>query len=204
MLKNSIFGLMLCILICSCSTKTVNYNDLGSFDKDENLRAVIEIPSGTNDKIEYRPARNTFEIDSLNGKPRVVDFLPYPVNFGFVPLTKTSGLNIDPLDILVYAKPLKTGQIIAVRPIAILKMMKDGEVDDKILSIPVDAKYQIINIKGFQDLSQNHTKLRDMIAEWFSNYDRNADIDILGWFDEDKAIEEAKSLQYKKTESNGN
>lgn len=203
MLKNKFLYLFTSLFIFACSSKGIDYKTLDSFDKKQNLRAVIEIPAGTNDKIEYKSARNSFEIDSLDGKPRVINFLPYPINYGFVPSTRTSKNDDDPLDILVYAKPLQTGQIITVRPIGILKMTDDGEIDDKVLSIPVDSKYQIIDIKNFEDLSQNHPKIRDMIANWFLYYDKNADIKILGWSDESKALKDIKALQISKPQADG-
>lgn len=203
MLKNKFLYLFTSLFIFACSSKGIDYKTLDSFDKKQNLRAVIEIPAGTNDKIEYKPARNSFEIDSLDGQPRVINFLPYPINYGFVPSTRTSKNDDDPLDILVYAKPLQTGQIITVRPIGILKMTDDGEIDDKVLSIPVDSKYQIIDIKNFEDLSQNHPKIRDMIANWFLYYDKNADIKILGWSDESKALKDIKALQISKPQADG-
>lgn len=203
MLKNKFLYLFTSLFIFACSSKGIDYKTLDSFDKKQNLRAVIEIPAGTNDKIEYKPARNSFEIDSLDGQPRVINFLPYPINYGFVPSTRTSKNDDDPLDILVYAKPLQTGQIITVRPIGILKMTDDGEIDDKVLSIPVDSKYQIIDIENFEDLSQNHPKIRDMIANWFLYYDKNADIKILGWSDESKALKDIKALQISKPQADG-
>jgi inorganic pyrophosphatase len=196
MIKNFVSLMGILLLLMSCSSKTIDYNKLSSFDENNNLRAVIEIPSGTNDKLEYRAERNSFEIDSLNGHPRVIEFLPYLVNYGFIPSTNTSkDSKADPLDILVYGKPFKTGQIVSVKPIGILKMLDEGEEDDKVLCIPIKKKYQIIDIKDFQDLSKNYPTLRNMISDWFLNYDKNADIQILGWFDESKALRIVDSLQ---------
>lgn len=204
MIKNSLFSILIAVFLLSCSSKTIEYNELESFDSNNNLIAVIEIPAGTNYKIEYQPERNIFEIDSTKDKPRVIQFLPYPVNYGFIPSTKSAlGKNSDPLDILVYSKPIKTGQILAVKPIAILKMLDDGEADDKVLSIPLDEKYHIMDIENFADLSKNHSQLRDMIAEWFLYYDKNADIQILGWFDESKALKTIKDLQTNKLPTDG-
>lgn len=198
MLKTSLSFIFLSFLLMSCSSKTIDYKTLSSFDKENNLRAVIEIPTGTNDKIEYKPKRNAFEMDTLNGKVRVIKFLPYPVNYGFIPSTvmaKDLGGDGDPLDILVFGKPLKTGQVISVSPIALLKMTDEGEQDNKILSIPVNVNDQIIPIKNFDDLSQNYPEIRNMIAEWFQNYDKSSDIEILGWFDESLALKEVELWQ---------
>jgi inorganic pyrophosphatase len=116
------------------------------------------------------------------------------VNYGFIPSGSPVQKNSDPLDILVLGKPLKTAQVLAVKPIGILKMMDDGEVDDKILSIPVQSKHQIIEIADFQDLSENYVHIRNMITEWFLHYDKNANIEILGWSDEEKALEIIKKI----------
>lgn len=197
-MNNKLAIIFIGLLLMSCSSKSINYNDLESFDEDQNLRAVIEIPVGTNDKIEYKSTRNTFETDTLDGKPRVIQFLPYPVNYGFIPSTeidKNEENDTDALDILVFGRPLKTGQVISVKAIGILEMMDDGKKDHKILSVPLNADYQIFDINDFKDLSQNHPKLRDMITEWFLNYDKTADIKILGWFDEQKALKEVMQAQ---------
>lgn len=179
----------------ACSSRGINYNTLNSFDENQNLRAVIEIPAGTNNKIEYQPLKNTFEIDTLEGAPRIIKFLPYPVNYGFIPSTKVNNSKTDDaLDIMVLGKPLNTGQIISVKPIALLKMNNDGEADHKVLTVPIDTEHQIIPIKDFEDLSQNYPKVRDLIADWFLNYDKKSDIQILGWSDESKAIEYVKAL----------
>ena len=52
------------------------------------LNAVIEIPAGTVEKRQYDPATNTFPIDLRNGQPRLIRFLPYPANYGFIPGTR--------------------------------------------------------------------------------------------------------------------
>jgi inorganic pyrophosphatase len=201
MTNYNLIGLIIILFLVSCSSKIIDYNTIVSFDESQNLKAVIEIPAGTNDKIEFNPEKNTFEIDSLDGNARTIEFLPYPVNYGFIPSTKmvkSKNGDGDALDVLVLGKPVKTGQVISVKPIALFKMMDDGEKDHKILSIPTEAKHQIILIDNFEDLSQNHPKIRDMIADWFLNHDKSADIQILGWFDETKAVEEVMYWQTNK------
>lgn len=206
MLKNKLSVLTVTLLLAACSSKSIDFTELDSFDKNNNLQAVVEIPTGTNDKIEYNPSNNRFEQDTLNGNPRVIEFLSYPVNYGFIPstsMTLSRNGDGDPLDILILGKALKTGQIISIRPIGLLKMKDDGELDNKILSIPVEKKYQTLNIKNFKDLSQHHPKIREMLAEWFQYYDKTAKIEIMGWTDESWALKEVEKWQIPKTENNG-
>lgn len=206
MLINKLQGFVAILILASCSSKSINYAKLNSFDNNNNLQAVVEIPVGTNDKIEYNSVNNRFEQDTLHGVPRVIQFLNYPVNYGFIPSTSIStlqGADGDALDVLILGKALKTGQIVSVRPIGLLKMKDDGAFDNKILSIPTQTKYQTLNIKDFKDLSQNHHKIREMLGEWFQYYDKAAEIEILGWTDENYALKEVEKWQIKKTRLDG-
>ena len=50
------------------------------------FNAIIEVPAGTNRKLEIQPD-GQFVAELMNGVPRVVNFLPYPGNYGFIPST---------------------------------------------------------------------------------------------------------------------
>ena len=202
MLNSKIGVGTLVLILVSCSSKSINYLELNSFDENKQLQAVIEIPLGTNEKIEYNPLKNTFEQDTLDGQPRVIQFLSYPVNYGFIPsttMTKNRQGDGDPLDVLVLGKPLKTGQVLTVKPIGLLLMKDNNEWDNKVLSIPIDKKFQTLSIENFEDLSKNHSKIREMIGEWFKHYDKTAKIEILGWSDENRALEEIEKWQISKS-----
>ena len=77
---------------------------------------VVEIPAGTNHKIEYDPSTDSFENDKKDGKDRVISFLPYPGNYGFIPSTlmnKDRGGDGDALDILVIGESEPTGTVLS-------------------------------------------------------------------------------------------
>lgn len=202
MANNKISYLIFILFLISCSSKSEDYLALKSFDTQNQLQAVIEIPAGSSAKIEYNLTQNTFDQDTLNGQPRVIQFLGYPVNYGFIPSTlmvnnlKGDG---DPLDVLVLGKTLKTSQVISVKPIALLQMKDDGELDNKVLSVPIDEKYKTVNIKNFKDLSENHHAIREMLGKWFLSYDKTAKIEILGWYDENMALKEIQKWQISET-----
>lgn len=199
---NKICCLIFVLFLSACNSKSIDYASLKTFDSQNNLQAVIEIPTGSNDKIEYQPKQNIFKQDTLNGEPRVIQFLGYPVNYGFIPSTlmsKDKQGDGDPLDVLVLSKRLATGKMVSVKPIALLQMEDGDELDHKVLSIPIEDKYKTIDIKNFQDLSKNHHAIRRMIGEWFLNYDKTAKIKILGWSDENRAIKEVRKWQILET-----
>ena len=99
------------------------------FDPGNPVPAVIEVPKGS--KIKY-------ELDKKSGLIRVDRILfssvHYPSNYGFIPGTYCE--DNDPLDILVLGQeavaPLS---IMFAKPIGVMKMLDQGEADDKIIAV---------------------------------------------------------------------
>ena len=94
MLFGKFLLITLIITFSSCSNlkqSSVNYiSDFNTFNNDSTVNAVIEIPAGT--QIKYEVDKTTGEIrTSLEGlKPRIVDYLGYPCNYGMIPITLLS------------------------------------------------------------------------------------------------------------------
>jgi inorganic pyrophosphatase len=76
---------------------------------------VIEIPSGTNEKFEVDKTTRQLKLEILNdGKQRLVNYLPYPFNYGMVPRTllpKHLGGDGNPLGVIVLGKPIERGTV---------------------------------------------------------------------------------------------
>ena len=148
----------------------------------DELYAGIEIPAGGFTK---------YEIDADTGHVMVDRFVrmpvAYPANYGFV--TQTLGGDGDPLDVLVITRaPLHPGVLIKVRPIAVLKSLDGGEVDDKIVAVPtnkLDPTYE--KIKNIGDMADQD---RERIENFFRVYKQMKSdkvIEIKGWGDVDEA-----------------
>lgn len=179
-------------LLLSCASQK-DYYDLPAITPNASVNAIIEIKAGTNKKYEYDPLKKEIVIDKENGKERVIDFLPYPGNYGFIPstLSKTdSGGDGDALDVLVISESIATGTVIETLPIALLKLIDDGEIDYKVIAVPVDKKKQIINATSYENLVTNYPKLLEIVELWFLNYNKNDISTIEGWGDEKEAFEE--------------
>ncbi|WP_299766968.1 inorganic diphosphatase [uncultured Dokdonia sp.] len=191
--------LFVAILFTHCTSEKDIYTT-PAFSKNGTLHCVIEIPGGTNKKIEFNSKTNSFEIDQRNGVDRVILFLPYPANYGFIPSTvsdKSQGGDGDALDILLISESMPTGSIVEVIPIAMLKLFDNGEYDYKIICIPSDPKKRIIDATHFDVFSEKYTHAKDIIESWFLHYDIGGDTLISkGWGDEKEALEEiTKSLK---------
>lgn len=160
---------------------------------DKGIRAIVEIPAGTNRKIEYKAQRERFEIDSLRGQERVIDFLPYPGNYGFIPSTYMNpekGGDGDALDILVISETLPTGAAIETIPIGALMLKDRDEIDTKIIAVPVDSSLRVIQATNFKDLLIDYNTAKYIIELWFLNYKGLGKTDLIGWRDERAAMDE--------------
>lgn len=162
-------------ILSSCNSPVEDLSKLPTFDANNTLLAVIEIPAGTNKKIEYNKETLTFDVDQRDGKDRIIKYLPYFGNYGFIPSTlsdKTKGGDGDPLDILVLAESVPTGTIMEVIPIGILNIRDEGEEDDKIIAVPKDPKLRTIDVDNFEDWKSGYVNTQRIIITWYRNYDK--------------------------------
>lgn len=176
----------------------VDFQHLPTYSEDSILQAVIEIPAGTNHKIKYRKNTRSFVVDSINGNKPIINFLPYPGNYGFIPSTfsaaKREGDN-DALGILVLAESKPTGTTQQVIPIGMIRLYDKGKSDFKIIAVPADSTQRILDVTNFDELSTKHPEVRRMLNDWFSNYDSQDQIHIESWGGEEAANAEIKKRQ---------
>ena len=197
LLKISLF-VIVCLII-SCDRK-LDYYNVSVQSNNGNFNAVIEIPAGTNKKIEYNNLSKTFEVDLKNGEDRIVQFLPYIGNYGYIPSTFSNpkeGGDGDALDVLVLSENVETGTIIEIEPIAVLKLLDKGEIDYKIIAIPANKATQIIKVDLGDNFLIDYPAVKTMIELWFLNYNKE-DVSIIeGWGNREEAIYEIEKNKRK-------
>ena len=157
---------------------------------ENGVNAVVEIPAGTNRKIEYDKAANTFATDQRDGKDRIINFLPYPGNYGFIPGTsmdEQTGGDGDALDILVISEAVPTGTLIEAIPIALLRLQDEGQEDDKVIAIPADSSLRVMAPRDYLDFSLQYDGAKLIIENWFLYYDGLGTAVFKGWEDEKAA-----------------
>lgn len=100
------------------------------------VHAIIEVPKGSKNKYELDKKTGLLRLDRV-----LFSSVHYPANYGFIP--QTLGLDHDPIDILVLGQETVVPLcIVSARPIGVMKMIDQGEEDDKILAINVhDPEY---------------------------------------------------------------
>lgn len=198
-MRYSIFFLAL-IFFTNCKTEpTLKVAEVKTFG-GKGINMIVEIPAGTNQKVEYNYTNKSFEVDQENGKDRVIDFLSYPGNYGFIPGTlmdKARGGDGDALDILVIAESVPTGTTMEVIPIAALELLDRGEVDTKLIGIPVDSTLRVIQATNFEDFMIEYNIAQRIIKDWFLNYKGLGKVSLIGWKDEKFAMSEVKKWAIK-------
>lgn len=180
-----------------------NFNAIPSFSS-EYVNAVIEIPAGTNKKYEYSEEKKMFLADYIDGKERIVDFLPYPGNYGFVPSTYLDpklGGDGDAIDILVISESVPTGTMIEVIPIWIMyfddssSITEHKEKDPKIIAVPADPKYRVIEATTYNELQSKYPDIVMILERWFLSYKGKDIMKVVAWGDGDMAIKEIEKWQ---------
>lgn len=191
--------ILILISVASCKSRQ-DLLTTSLLSKNGNYQAVIEIPAGTNAKVEYDKDLRLFNTSLRNGKERIIDFLAYPANYGFIPSTYSDPANRgdgDALDIMILSSTLKSGDIVEFIPIGIIKMIDAGEEDFKIIGVPARRELRTIQAENYQQLSENYPGALNILETWFSNYDLEDNTVIQGWGDEKDAIQEIERLRLK-------
>lgn len=153
------------------------------------FNAVIEVPAGTNRKLEIQPD-GKYVAEEIDGKPRVVNFLPYPGNYGFIPSTmmdEERGGDGDALDVIIIAETVPVGTVQEFMPIAVLKMIDEGENDTKIIGVPADPTQRVIHATNFEQFLLEYDAAKRIIETWFVHYQGYGTVQVLGWEDEKAA-----------------
>lgn len=164
---------------------------LPAMSEDGFYYMVVEIPAGTNKKFEFDSESMTFEIDQRNGQDRVISFLPYFGNYGFIPSTlsdKSKGGDGDPLDMILLGESVAQGKVMETIPIATVKLLDEKEEDFKIIAVPADPELNVLNITTYKELQEKHAGVVQIIEIWLKNYDIDS-LEILGWLNHKETIE---------------
>lgn len=137
------------------------WHDIGpGKEAPDKITVVVEIPKGSQNKYEYDKERGVFKLDRVLFSP-----IHYPGDYGLIP--QTLGEDSDPLDALVMVSySTYPGILIDARPIGVLHMQDNGEVDDKILCVPLyDTRLQHL-----EDATDIQEPIRAEIAHFFEVY----------------------------------
>lgn len=146
-------------------------NDIPYKTADGQYQMVVEIPAGTTEKWQTDPVTGEFYHDKINGTPRIVNFLPYPMNYGIVPqtiLSRAKGGDGDPTDIITLAPGQPRGTYGPVRVIGAIKFAERGEIDTKVVAVLPDGPFKDIN--DISEMLMKYPGAVEIIKMWFEGY----------------------------------
>lgn len=140
--------------------------DFPAVNADGSVNCVVEIPAGDNRKFETDPETGRMAWELKDGVPRVVAYLGYPGNYGAVP--RTRGGDGDPLDIITLGKMDLRGAVVPAKLIGAIRLIDDGEVDDKLIAVlPGTALY---DVDDMAELDERFPGISQIVATWLVNY----------------------------------
>jgi len=140
----------------------MNIEAIGCGENPDAIKAIIEIPYGSNIKYEVDKESGAVEVDRV-----IYSAMYYPANYGFV--ANTLADDGDPVDIMVITEyPLQAGSFIKCRLIGVLVMEDEAGMDEKILAVPVSKIDPTFDeIQDIDDLPK-HTLAK--IKNFFETY----------------------------------
>lgn len=149
----------------------------------EIVTAIIEVPKGSKTKYELDKPSGLIKVDRV-----LFSSVHYPANYGFIPQTFCE--DHDPLDILVLGQdPVVPLSILTAKPIGVMKMLDQGEADDKIIAVhandPEYAHYNSISelpphrMMEVQRFFEDYKTLEDKAVSVEEFLDREQAIEII-------------------------
>lgn len=145
------------------------------------INVIVEINKGSKNKYEIDKSTGMIALDRVAHTAQ-----DFPFDYGFIPQTLWD--DGDALDvILLTTHPLQPGILVRARAVAIMKMTDSGDLDDKIIAVPIDDP-RWDEVKDLPDINK-HT-LKEM-GHFYSTYKKiqEKEVSVKGFGDRKEAGE---------------
>ena len=172
----------------------------GLLSSEDTLRFRIEIPAGTKQKWEFNDKTGEMEKDYRDGKERIIQFLPYPGNYGFIPETLAG--DVDPIDVIDLDEAEKRGELKEVRIIGALNFEDKKEEDIKFIGVSPNGTFG--HIQSIEQLLMEKPAVLEILKSWFLNYKKPGKMVFYGYISRDESVRLIDSASAKwKTKKKG-
>ena len=158
------------------------------------INVVIEIPQGSNNKIEWNRKLGVMQLDRVDPL-----LFAKPTNYGFIPQTLDE--DGDELDALIITDtPLPTGIFMEAKVVGVIKFVDDGEVDDKIVVVPADDRHNGNAINTLDDLPKQLIKQIEYHFNHYKDLKKAGTTVVESWGDVSEAKKVIKEAQVRWTQ----
>lgn len=129
-------------------------------DISDCVNGIIEIPKNSRAKYELDKESGMLILDRV-----LYSAVYYPANYGFIPRTYCD--DNDPLDILVFSQlEVVPMCIVPSKVIGVMRMLDQGEADDKIIAVAADDK----SVSHYSDVSELPQHFLSEMRSFFEDY----------------------------------
>ncbi len=147
----------------------------------ETVNGIIEIPKNSRAKYELDKDSGMLILDRV-----LYSSVNYPANYGFIPQTYCD--DGDPLDILVLSQSTIVPMcIVEANVIGAMRMMDNGEMDDKIIAVATHDM-SVIHMKDITDLPEHWIRELRSFFESYKNLE-NKTVVVDDFQDKETAME---------------
>jgi len=134
-------------------------------NSDDQYNFFVEIPAGTKQKWEVNKD-GILEWEEKNGEKRIVKFLSYPGNYGFIP--QTLGGDNDPVDVIDLEESVNRGEIVSRKIIGGMYFEDGKDIDIKLIA--VDEKGIFSVYESIDQLILEKPDVLEILRSWFMSY----------------------------------
>jgi len=153
------------------------------------IHVIIETPRDIRNKYRFDEKYGIFKLGSI-----IAEGLTWPYDYGFIP--QTLGDDGDPLDVLFLAdEPTFTGCLSDARLIGIIRLLKNGEENDRLLACPPRMKGVAQKTDDFDDIDDIPKDMMRSITTFLVEYseEESNTIEFKGIASKNKALKALES-----------
>ena len=146
----------------------------------------MEIPSGHKEKWELNKDSGSLELETRRGQKRIINFLPYPGNYGFIPQTLSG--DGDPLDLIDLDESSPQGTIKKIKIIGAMYFEDKKQDDYKFIGVSPDGTFK--GIQSIEELLLEKPAALEILKLWFMSYKKAGKMTFIRFI----GLEESKRI----------
>ncbi|NND06812.1 MAG: hypothetical protein HKN87_10575 [Saprospiraceae bacterium] len=170
-------------LACTDADHSVDEQKVDLFSSrsaEGDLQAVVETPMGSFIPQGYNI--ETKQIEPIGTASATM--LPYICHSGFIPIEGQ-----DQIPVWITGKQVAKGQILGIKPVALLEYESDGQTVTEVLAIPLDTSLQTIRPASFSDLIVTYEPMQYFLTYWLRNRYGVGSTSRIIWKDDQAALQ---------------